>query len=120
MVCGSVSFSDSFVLFYTMKELGKSVNSIINGFVADTVVVVPSVTYLMCTNEKPFHIIQTSLLPLQMAELLLSQGCVVNACDKQDRRALHWAAHMGYEDVVRLLINHAADVNVKDRHVSAV
>jgi ankyrin repeat protein len=55
-----------------------------------------------------------------MAELLLSQGCVVNACDKKDRRALHWAAHMGYEDVVRLLINHAADVNVKDRHVSAV
>jgi ankyrin repeat protein len=54
-----------------------------------------------------------------MAELLLSQGCVVNACDKKDRRALHWAAHMGHEDVVRLLINHAADVNVKDRHVSA-
>jgi len=82
--------------------------------------VIPSLTYLACTNERPFHVIQTSLLPLQMAELLLSQGCVVNACDKKDRRALHWAAHMGYEDVVRLLINHAADVNVKDRHVSAV
>jgi ankyrin repeat protein len=55
-----------------------------------------------------------------MAELLLTQGCVVNACDKKDRRALHWAAHMGYEDVVRLLINHSADTNVKDRDVSTV
>jgi hypothetical protein len=35
--------------------------SVINGFVADTVVVIPSVTDLAYTNEKPFHIIQTSL-----------------------------------------------------------
>jgi ankyrin repeat protein len=60
------------------------------------------------------------MLSLQMAEALLSHGCVVNACDKKDRRALHWAAHMGYKDVVRLLINHAADVNVRDRDVSAI
>jgi ankyrin repeat protein len=55
-----------------------------------------------------------------MAAVLLSLGCVVNACDKKDRRALHWAAHMGHEDVVRLVINHAADVNGRDRDVSAV
>lgn len=53
-----------------------------------------------------------------MAELLIQQGCVVNACDKRDRRPLHYAAYQEHEDLVRLLLNHEADVNVKDRGVS--
>lgn len=53
-----------------------------------------------------------------MTELLLSQGCVVNACDKKDRRPLHWAAHIGHEAIVQLLLNHAADVHVRDKDVN--
>lgn len=53
-----------------------------------------------------------------MAELLITNGCLVNACDKKERRPLHYAAFMGHEDLVRLLLNHGADVNAKDRSVS--
>lgn len=52
-----------------------------------------------------------------MADLLITQGCVVNACDKKDRRPLHYAAHQGHEDLVRLLLNHGADANVRDKGV---
>lgn len=49
-----------------------------------------------------------------MTELLLAQpGCVVNARDKKDRRALHFAAYMGHDAVVKALIDKAADVDVK-------
>lgn len=30
-----------------------------------------------------------------MVELLLSRGANINAFDKKDRRAIHWAAYMG-------------------------
>lgn len=30
-----------------------------------------------------------------MVRLLLSRGANINACDKRDRRAIHWAAYMG-------------------------
>lgn len=55
---------------------------------------------------------------LQMCELLLTNGVMVNALDKQDRRALHWAAYMGHCDVVRLLLQFGAEVGVRDREVS--
>lgn len=31
----------------------------------------------------------------QMVRLLLSRGANINAFDKKDRRAIHWAAYMG-------------------------
>lgn len=31
----------------------------------------------------------------QMVNLLLAKGANINAFDKKDRRALHWAAYMG-------------------------
>lgn len=31
----------------------------------------------------------------QMVSLLLSRGANINAFDKKDRRAIHWAAYMG-------------------------
>ena len=30
-----------------------------------------------------------------MAQLLLTKGAHVNAADKKDRKAIHWAAYMG-------------------------
>lgn len=35
------------------------------------------------------------LFLLQMVKLLLSRGANINAFDKKDRRAIHWAAYMG-------------------------
>lgn len=36
-----------------------------------------------------------NLFLLQMVKLLLSRGANINAFDKKDRRAIHWAAYMG-------------------------
>lgn len=38
-----------------------------------------------------------------MVSLLLSRGANINAFDKKDRRAIHWAAYMGM--YIFLLIN---------------
>lgn len=37
----------------------------------------------------------------QMVNLLLAKGANINAFDKKDRRALHWAAYMGEESVLK-------------------
>lgn len=36
-----------------------------------------------------------TLVFFQMVNLLLAKGANINAFDKKDRRALHWAAYMG-------------------------
>ena len=52
-----------------------------------------------------------------MVQLLLEKGATINAFDKQDRRALHWAAYMGHVDVVRTLVSYGAEVNCRDKQV---
>lgn len=48
-----------------------------------------------------------------MSEYLMQFGCVINASDKKDRRALHFATYKGYNEIVKALIAKGADVNVK-------
>lgn len=49
-----------------------------------------------------------------MTELLLSQpGRVVGVCDKMDRKALHYAAQMGHDSIVKLLVDRLASVDAK-------
>ena len=50
-----------------------------------------------------------------MVHLLIKQGASVNAFDKRDRRALHWASYMGHENVVRILLDNGAEVNIRDK-----
>uniref|UniRef100_A0A3Q2QPZ1 Ankyrin repeat domain 28 n=1 Tax=Fundulus heteroclitus TaxID=8078 RepID=A0A3Q2QPZ1_FUNHE len=50
-----------------------------------------------------------------MVRLLLSRGANINAFDKKDRRAIHWAAYMGHIEVVKLLASHGAEVACKDK-----
>lgn len=48
----------------------------------------------------------------QMVSLLLSRGANINAFDKKDRRAIHWAAYMGMY-IFQLLIS----VVIKKNHL---
>ena len=52
-----------------------------------------------------------------MTELLLENGANINAFDRQERRALHWAAFSGHDEIVKLLLEHGADPNAKDKQV---
>ncbi len=53
-----------------------------------------------------------------MLLLLLAKGATINAFDKKDRRAIHWAAYMGHVDMVQLLVEHNAEINCRDKLVS--
>jgi ankyrin repeat protein len=44
----------------------------------------------------------------------------VNAFDKRDRRAIHWATFMGHAEIVQNLIDFGAEVNCRDKEVSKV
>uniref|UniRef100_A0A665UFA6 Serine/threonine-protein phosphatase 6 regulatory ankyrin repeat subunit C-like n=1 Tax=Echeneis naucrates TaxID=173247 RepID=A0A665UFA6_ECHNA len=50
-----------------------------------------------------------------MVSLLLRKGANVSAKDKKERQAIHWAAHLGHVDVMKLLVSHSADVTCKDK-----
>jgi ankyrin repeat protein len=49
-----------------------------------------------------------------VAELLILKGAEVNAGNNQGIRALHSAAGMGHEEIAELLIEHGAQVDLKD------
>lgn len=53
-----------------------------------------------------------------MVQLLLERGATVNAFDKRDRRAIHWAAFMGRAEIVQNLIDFGAEVNCRDKEVN--
>ena len=53
-----------------------------------------------------------------MTSVLLEKGATINAFDKKDRRAIHWAAYMGHVEVVRILVDHGAELNCRDKMVS--
>ncbi len=53
----------------------------------------------------------------QMVKMLLEKGATINAFDKKDRRAIHWAAYMGHVDVVKTLTDHGAEINCRDKQV---
>lgn len=48
----------------------------------------------------------------EVAVSLLEQGADIEGEDKEDLTALHWAARLGRERIVRVLLDHGADVEV--------
>lgn len=53
-----------------------------------------------------------------MVDLLLQEGASCNIHDKQERKPIHWASYMGYNDIIRLLVQSGADVNCLDKEVN--
>ena len=67
---------------------------------------------------KSFCVFSLFLLSLnQMVNLLIERGATINAYDKKDRRAIHWAAYMGHVEVVKILVDHGAELNCRDKQV---
>ena len=52
-----------------------------------------------------------------MTTLLLDKGSNINAFDKRDRRAIHYAAYMGAVDVVKVLLERGAEAGCTDKQV---
>jgi len=52
---------------------------------------------------------------LELVNKLLSEGANVNDQDEQGWTALHWAAGSGYAAMVRLLLDHHADITARGR-----
>ena len=52
-----------------------------------------------------------------MVKLLLQHKADCNIRDKQERRPLHWAAYIGYTGIVKILIDHGAEINCLDKDV---
>ena len=52
-----------------------------------------------------------------MVELLLGKGANCNIHDKQERRPLHWASYVGYNDIIKVLVKYGADINCLDKEV---
>lgn len=48
-----------------------------------------------------------------MCEYLMQFCCAINASDKKDRRALHFAAYKGHNEIVKALIAKGVEVDVK-------
>jgi ankyrin repeat protein len=57
---------------------------------------------------------KTQAQAVEAAELLLSAGATVNARDRGGQTALHGAAAWGWNDVVKSLVAHRADLLAKD------
>ena len=52
-----------------------------------------------------------------MAKLLLENGAAVDAKDKEDMTALHWAAENGHEPVAKLLLENGAAVDAREERL---
>lgn len=51
---------------------------------------------------------------LKLVKLLLSRGAEINDVDTQGYTAVHRAVSEGHSNVVRFLLEHGADPNIKD------
>ena len=53
----------------------------------------------------------------QMCQLLVAENATVNVPDKQDRRAVHWAAFNGHREILQFLAENGALLGVADKQV---
>ncbi len=63
--------------------------------------------------DKPFYD-RAMMGDIEAVKQHLAAGTGVNTQNKNGRTALHWATVNGHKDIVELLINEGADVNLKD------
>ena len=67
------------------------------------------------SSEAPSTVFYCSLLILQVAELLVKHGAVVNVVDLWKFSPLHEAASKGKYEICKLLLRHGADPLKKNR-----
>ena len=65
-------------------------------------------------GHTPLHVAATFVGSVAVVELLLANGVDVNAVNRHGDTALHKAAGNGHAEVVALLVEHGAKVNVAD------
>ena len=58
---------------------------------------------------------KTQAQAIEAIQLLLDRGADVNATAADGRTAMHGAALQGYDDVIKFLASHGADLNAQDR-----
>lgn len=51
-------------------------------------------------------------------QLLVQHGCQLDSVDAENRTALRAAAWSGHEEIVKILLQHGANVNLTDHEVS--
>lgn len=56
------------------------------------------------------------LIP-KVVELLVEHGCQLDSVDAENRTALRAAAWSGHEEIVKILLQHGANVNLTDHEV---
>lgn len=54
------------------------------------------------------------ILVAQVVELLVRHGCSLDSVDAENRTALRAASWSGHEEIVRILLQHRANVNLTD------
>ncbi len=75
--------------------------------------------HIACSFAYPSDFRSTSEEHLATVKALLDAGACVNTGDTEDgMTALHFAASLGYVEVMKLLLYHNSDVNARDVHGS--
>jgi ankyrin repeat protein len=69
------------------------------------------------TRQTPLHLVgRVTATSAELVQALLGKGADVNARDSRGWTPLMWAAASGHVEIVKLLIEHADDVNLRDTH----
>ncbi|NPA58483.1 MAG: ankyrin repeat domain-containing protein [Aquificae bacterium] len=68
------------------------------------------------SNPDDMLIVSAQLGDVERVKLALAKGADVNAQDDKGGTALHWAVFYGHGDIVRLLLMHGANPDIKDRN----
>lgn len=76
----------------------------------------------MPENDDELHLPElvywASIGDVEQVQQALEQGVDVNMTDEEGYSALHAAAENNYLDVVKLLVTHGADVNLKGQYTA--
>jgi ankyrin repeat protein len=65
-------------------------------------------------GNRPLHIATQWLGRASICKLLLDYGAFINAQNNSDNTSLHYASYKGFDDLVELLLNYNAKINIRN------